>query len=165
MEKKTNRRTEEGRGLELQLSDAANSERNRIYLSAMPGLARVGLPRFSLSQLLKGGDQNMTIETQSIDERVNHYVRLFETIRSRVGDDQLSAIILEQCGKDARVAQMRGIDQRSDNGSARGDSSATPKQLAFLEMLQVKSIPQNLTRAQASQMIDEARAQARVAAL
>ena len=103
----------------------------------------------------------MTIETQSIDERVNHYVRLFETIRNRVGDDQLAAIILEQCGKDARVAQMRGVESRFDNGSASDEASATPKQLAFLEKLQVKSIPQNLTRAQASKMIDEARAQAR----
>jgi hypothetical protein len=100
----------------------------------------------------------MAIETQSIDERVDHYVRLFETIRSKVGDDELSAIILEQCGKDMRVAQMRESEQRSDNGSARGDSSATPKQLAFLERLQVKYIPQNLTRAKASQMIDEAQA-------
>jgi len=150
-----------GRELDLQLSDAANSEGNRIYLQSLPGLARVGLFRFDFSESLKGGEQNMTIETQSIDERVNHYVRLFETIRNRVGDDQLAAIILEQCGKDARVAQMRGVESRFDNGSASDEASATPKQLAFLEKLQVKSIPQNLTRAQASKMIDEARSQAR----
>jgi hypothetical protein len=158
MEKKNVTQAGVGRELELQLTDFSDSERNRIYLPGLPGLARVGLPRFDFSQFLKGGEQNMTIETQSIDERVNHYVRLFETIRSKVGDDQLSAIILEQCGKDARVAQMRGFDQRSDNGSARGDTSATPKQLAFLEKLQVKYIPQNLSRAKASQMIDEAQA-------
>lgn len=102
----------------------------------------------------------MTIETHFLDERINHYVRLFDTIRSKVGDDQLSAIILEQCGKDMRVAQMRESDQRSDNGSVRGGSSATPRQLAFLERLQVQHIPQNLTRAQASQMIDEVQARA-----
>ncbi|OQZ06786.1 MAG: hypothetical protein B6D36_03215 [Planctomycetes bacterium UTPLA1] len=156
MEQKNVTQAGVGRELELQLSDAADSERNPIYLPSLPGLARVGLPRFDFSELMKGGDQHMTIETLSIDERVNHYVRLFETIRNKVGDDQLAAIILEQCGKDARVAQMRGFDQRSDNGSARGDTSATPKQLAFLEKLQVKYIPQNLTRMKASQMIDEA---------
>ncbi|MCB9852796.1 MAG: hypothetical protein H6819_06850 [Phycisphaerales bacterium] len=101
----------------------------------------------------------MTIETLSVEDRVENYVQLFETIRGRVGDDHLAIAILEQCGKDFRVAQMRAID-RVDRLDPQGsiDMPATPKQIAFLEKLQVRYIPQNLTKEQASKMIDEAQA-------
>ena len=101
----------------------------------------------------------MTIEKPSIESRGENYVQLFDAIRGRVGDDQLAIAILEQCGKDFRVAQMRGIDHVDRLDSQGGaDMPATPKQVAFLEKLQVRYIPQNLTKDQASKMIDEAQA-------
>ena len=159
MEKKNLTQAEEHRESDDSLPDAANSGRNRIYLPGLPGLARLGLPRFDFSDLLKGGAENMTIETKFVEDRVEQYVRLFEVIRNRVGDDGLAIAILEQCGKDFRVAQMRDGD-RFDRfeQSSNGDALATPKQLAFLERLQVRFDSKNLTKADASRMIDEAQA-------
>lgn len=90
-----------------------------------------------------------------IDERVGQYVRLFENIRAKVGDDQLALALVEQCGKDWRVEQMRGGSRRER--ASNDETAATPRQLAFLESLNV-TIPRNLSKAEASRMIDEARA-------
>jgi hypothetical protein len=93
-----------------------------------------------------------------IDERVGQYVRLFDNIRAKVGDDQLALALVEQCGKDWRVEQMRGSPRRER--AANGEAPATPKQLAFLETLNVANVPRNLSKAEASRMIDEAQARA-----
>ena len=93
--------------------------------------------------------------TNFVDERVDLYVRLFERIRGKVGDDQLAVALVDQCGKDWRVAQMHAEAPREQ--AADGEAAmATPKQLAFLEKLQVKYIPRGLSKADASRMIDEA---------
>ena len=159
MEKKNQTQAGVGRELTFQLSDAANSERNRIYPPSSPGLARLGLLRFDFSELLKGGEQNMTIDTKFVDERVNHYIQLFETIRNKVGDDHLAVALLEQCGRDMRVAQMRSNDRAERRVStANHEAPASDRQLAFLGRLNVKNVPKNLSMAQASRMIDEAQA-------
>jgi hypothetical protein len=94
--------------------------------------------------------------TNFVDERLDHYVRLFEKIRGKVGDDQLAVALVDQCGKDWRVAQMREREAAPREQAANGEAPATPKQLAFLESLNVKQIPRGLSKADASRMIDEA---------
>ena len=89
-----------------------------------------------------------------VDERVRQYVRLFETIRGQVGDDQLALALVEQCGKDWRVEQMHGSPR--GERAASGEVPATPKQLAFLATLNVPNVPRNLSKAEASRMIDDA---------
>jgi hypothetical protein len=93
--------------------------------------------------------------TNFVDERVDLYVRLFEKIRGKVGDDQLAVALVDQCGKDWRVNQMRGREAPRE-GAANGEAPATPKQLAFLQSLNVKNVPRGLSKADASRMIDEA---------
>ncbi len=101
----------------------------------------------------------MTIDTKFVDERVNHYIQLFETIRNKVGDDHLAMALLEQCGRDMRVAQMRSNDQAERSvRAANQEAPASDRQRAFLDRLNVKNVPQNLSMAQASRMIDEAQA-------
>ena len=97
----------------------------------------------------------MESATSFIDERVGQYVRLFENIRTKVGDDQLALALVEQCGKDWRVEQMRGSAR--NERAASDEAPATPKQLAFLAAL---NVPRNLSKAEASRMIDEAQARA-----
>lgn len=94
--------------------------------------------------------------TNFVDERVDLYVRLFEKIRGQVGDDQLAVALVDQCGKDWRVAQMHEREAAPREQAANGEAPATPKQLAFLDDLNVKNIPRHLSKAEASRMIDEA---------
>jgi hypothetical protein len=95
-----------------------------------------------------------------IDERVGQYVRLFENIRGQVGDDQVAMALVEQCGKDWRVEQMRGSSRGERTAS--DEAPATPRQLAFLASLNVPNVPRNVSKAEASRMIDDAQARAAV---
>jgi len=97
----------------------------------------------------------MTIESKFFDERINFYLQLFETIRAKVGDDQLSMALLEQCGKDSRMDRMRGANRAEPQSR---EAPATPRQLAFLDMLNVRPLPLNLSKVEASRLIDEAQA-------
>lgn len=157
MEKKDLTQAEVHRESSDSLPDAVNSRMEcfRLLRAAWPNEAPFA--GFFSSNELKGGANIMTIDTKYVDDRVEQYVRLFEVIKNRVGDDHLAIAILDQCGKDFRVAQMREGDRGDRSGqSSNGDAPATPKQLAFLEKLQVRFDPKNLTKIEASQLIDEA---------
>ena len=80
------------------------------------------------------------------------YIKLYEEIKERVQDEQLAATILREVAKDRRMAE---IAEAKSNGS--GDMSATPKQIGYLKKLGVEIEP-GLTKARASELIDEARA-------
>lgn len=99
----------------------------------------------------------MTDESSFFDNRVDHYVRLFESIRNKVGDDQLAVALVEQCGKDWRVAQMHARPQNRQDAS--GDQPATEKQLGYLSRLGV-AVSKALTKREASALIDQAHEQA-----
>ena len=95
-------------------------------------------------------------------DKANDYVQLFESIRSRVGNDDVALAIVEQLGKDHRVEQMRNgrsgsFGVNGTNGSS--EQAATEKQIAFLRDLGV-SVPAGLTKVRASELIDAAQEQA-----
>ena len=98
----------------------------------------------------------MTNGTSFFDDRVDHYVRLFESIRNKVGDDQLAVALVEQCGKDWRVAQMHARIQ--DREDANVDQPATEKQLGYLGRLGIE-VHTPLTKREASALIDQAHEQ------
>ena len=85
---------------------------------------------------------------------VENYVKVFEQVKSRVGSDEVAAVILDQIGKDARVAVMNG------SFGARKSSSRdemTAKQFGMLKHLGVE-IPDGCSKTRASELIDEAKA-------
>lgn len=91
----------------------------------------------------------MEIETKKIEG----YLALFNEIEKRTGDDAVALAILEQIGKDTRMAALQARERA--NGSEGADVPATSKQLAFLARLGVPVEP-GLTKQGASALIDEA---------
>ena len=85
--------------------------------------------------------------------KLENYIEAFENLKNRVGSADVALALTQEIGKDGRVERMRG------NGNSRATSSvaATPKQLGLLKHLGV-SVPAGLTKAGASVLIDEARA-------
>ncbi|MCH8073995.1 MAG: hypothetical protein IIA09_18855 [Proteobacteria bacterium] len=90
---------------------------------------------------------------QTMDE----YVELFDEIRNKVDSEEAAAAVLNQIGKEMRMRQMfaRRDDARRVSLS-NGDRSASEKQVKYLKRLGV-TIPEGLTRKQASNLIDEAK--------
>ena len=76
-------------------------------------------------------------------------------MKARVGGDEIAAAIIDQVGKDGRVAVMNGSVNARQSGSS-GDEM-TPKQFGMLKYLGVE-IPENCTKLRASELIDEAKA-------
>ena len=94
---------------------------------------------------------------------LDKYVELFETLKKRVGEDP-AVVILPEMARDARSAQIRAeraaakLSAREPADSARqahGSVPATMRQLDWLHDLNV-SVPRDLTKAQASALLDEA---------
>lgn len=90
---------------------------------------------------------------QTMDE----YVELFGEIRNKVDSEEAAAAVLNQIGKEMRMRQMfaRRDDARRVSLS-NGDRPASEKQVEYLKRLGV-TIPEGLTRKQASNLIDEAK--------
>jgi len=90
---------------------------------------------------------------------VTDYLDLYEEVHARVGDEKVALGIMHELAKDARMrlitAERRTARELANNGEAK----ATERQLAFLESLNVKRIPRNLSKAEESKLIDEAQAQ------
>ena len=112
---------------------------------------------------MKGGRNGKKMETQT-QTQVNSYVELFKQIKEEVGDSQIAAQLVEQIGKDRRTAILRGFERVSSSkssfaengkGNDKDEQEATPKQLGYLRQLGME-IPENLSKKQASEMIDQA---------
>ncbi len=91
-----------------------------------------------------------------MNERLEEYLGLFETVKARVGDEQVACEIVNQVGKDSRCEKLQG-SQRSFGGSS-GDGNETPatnKQIGYLKRLGVM-VPEGVTKYQASELIDQA---------
>lgn len=88
---------------------------------------------------------------ESTKEKLDSYLELLEEIKSRTSDERVSAALLGEIAKDKRMEQIR--QERNFNG----DLPATEKQVSFLRNLGA-AIPENLTRRQASQLIEETKA-------
>lgn len=96
-------------------------------------------------------EQEQTAMHASIDE----YIELFREVMDRAGDDSAAAVIVEQIGKDKRMAQIHAF-QRGNGGVVNGDDvPATQKQLAYMKRLGL-TIPDGLTKKEASDQIDAA---------
>lgn len=96
-----------------------------------------------------------------LENKMNEYVELFGKVRSRVSDDNLAMSIVEQIGKDLRVEQMHA--GRPPARDARDEQSATDRQRGMLRRLGVADYATpHLTKARASELIDEAMAKAAV---
>jgi len=97
-------------------------------------------------------NEKMEDETQ---QRVNAYAQLLEEIRQQVNDVQIAIAILQEVTKDQRMTSIR--EERKVNG----DYPATEKQLAYLKNLGVEA-DANMTKQQASSLIDEMLAKPKV---
>lgn len=87
----------------------------------------------------------MEIEINTI---IDNYVNLLKKIREKVGNGPDSLAILAEIRKDLRAQQPQ--QKRVING----DMPATENQIRYMKYLGLE-IPENLTRQQASKLIDE----------
>ena len=89
------------------------------------------------------------MKTETIQQRVDEYLKLYDDIKDRTGDERIALSILQEVNKDIRMAQIR---EERENGN---DKPATEKQLNYLKKLGV-DVSVDLTKKQASALIDEA---------
>ena len=89
------------------------------------------------------------MDNTDIQDMAGYYLNMFEQIRKKVTDVQLATVIMQEIAKDRR---QRHIEERRQPN---GDGPASESQLAYLRKLGV-SIPANITKREASRLIDEA---------
>ena len=82
-----------------------------------------------------------------MENTLQDYVSLLQELKANTNDEGTAILLLQEIAKDRRTEQM----------TARGQitQEATPKQLAFLEKLNVE-YDAELSKSEASQLIDEA---------
>ena len=83
-----------------------------------------------------------------IQTKIEEYAFLMDKIRDRFGDDPEAMVVLQEIGKDIRASN---IQQKKSYNS---NSPATEKQVAYLKRLG-STIPEGLTKYQASMLIDQ----------
>ncbi len=93
----------------------------------------------------------MEQENEFVEKRFETYLGLYGGILGKVNSPEVALGILQECARDRRMQEIRQEKERG-NGDA-----ATERQIAFLRDLGVEVEP-GLTKRQASQLIDEARA-------
>ena len=87
-----------------------------------------------------------------MNERLEEYLDLFETVKARVGDEQVACEIINQVGKDGRCEKMQGSRRSTVNASDDGNEiPATSKQIGYLKRLGV-AVPEGVTKYQASEL-------------
>jgi hypothetical protein len=100
---------------------------------------------YSYSDDCKEVDEKMDIETH---QSLNGYVALFDLISERMEDVTVAIAILQEMSKDRRSQQMHE-EQETKNSEA-----ATERQKKFMKKLGIK-YPENVTKVEASTLIDE----------
>lgn len=109
-------------------------------------------------------------EAETIED-AEPYIEMFETIRNRVGDDDIAVAVMHELSKDRRMAAIRAERQANLDAFDRkeapvmprgGRRMATKKQLEFLKDLGVEP-DADMTSEEASRAIDEARARRKAA--
>ena len=93
------------------------------------------------------------MESEIIKAKIEEYLKLLADIKAKTGDERTALSILQEVNKDLRMAQIR-VDRENGNGNG-DDRPATDRQKDYLRKLGVK-IPANVTKKQASSLIDEA---------
>ena len=94
------------------------------------------------------------METQ-IQNRMEHYLALYEELQRKVADVSVASAIMNQVGKDMRMAQIRAWNGNNVPTESNGLEPASSKQIGYLKSLGVK-VPTELSKQQASGLIDEA---------
>lgn len=89
------------------------------------------------------------METEREEDRVDYYVELYKQLRSKIGNDDAVIALIGEIGKDRRTKEFK-FKEKNERVSR-----ATESQIAYLKKLRI-DIPENLTKADASRMIDEA---------
>ena len=90
-------------------------------------------------------------------QTVESYLKLYNDIKARTGDERTAMAILQEVNKDVRMAQIRA-ERENGNGNGNGNSDnqpASPRQKSYLKRLGVE-IPAGLNKKRASELIDEA---------
>jgi len=82
-------------------------------------------------------------------ESISHYVELYDAIQEKTGNDEVTVVILQEIGKDARTSQISGT-------SGSGEGPATEKQKDYLKDLGV-AFEDSITKKEASEMIDQSK--------
>ncbi len=83
-----------------------------------------------------------------MQSKLDEYLRLLEQIKQRTTDERTAVSLLQEVSKDRRSLQIQGERTEKDN------RPATAKQKDYLRKLGIK-FPENLTKAEASALIDE----------
>ena len=95
------------------------------------------------------------MEQEMKQQAVESYLKLYNDIKARTGDERTAMAILQEVNKDIRMAQIRA-ERESGNGKSNGDDQpASPRQKNYLKRLGVE-IPAGLNKKRASELIDEA---------
>lgn len=85
---------------------------------------------------------------QETQAKLDFYIEAYEAAMKRVNDDHIAVAIVQEVGKDLRC---NGVKQRE----ASNGQPASAKQIEYLKKLGVE-VPKDLTKREASQLIDEA---------
>jgi SAM-dependent MidA family methyltransferase len=95
-------------------------------------------------------------------EKVDFYCQLFETVYERVskvcpeGAREVALKIIEEIAKDIRSEQARQLkaETKVEEGSVTSDELATKKQREALHKFGIEEIPENLSKKEASEILD-----------
>ncbi len=100
------------------------------------------------------------MEIEKATERVDFYKQLVDQLVGFVPDSAVVASVVEQVGKDLRMSELLRRERKPSTGANGRNASngdlATQSQRDYLRDLGVKKIPRNLSKIEASGMIDEA---------
>jgi hypothetical protein len=100
------------------------------------------------------------MENKSIEGRIEECLALFNSVKSKTGDERIALGILQEVKKDMRTAQIHD-ERKNGNGNSSWNRSvesipATASQVNYLKKLGVE-VPVHLTKKAAPELIDEAK--------
>jgi hypothetical protein len=97
------------------------------------------------------------------EDKVNFYCELFKAVYERVskvcpeGAREVALKIIEEIAKDIRSEQARQLkaETKVEEGSVTSDELATKKQREALHKFGIKDVPENLSKKEASEILDK----------
>ena len=95
------------------------------------------------------------METQ-IQQRMGHYLALYGELQRSGVDVSVATTIMNQVGKDTRMAQIRAWNGNNVPTESNSFEPASSKQIGYLKNLNVPVPAKRLSKQQASELIDTA---------
>ena len=86
---------------------------------------------------------------KEMKESISQYVELYDAIQEKTGNDAVTAVILQEIGKDTRMSKIAGT-------GSNGNGPATEKQKDYLKDLGVE-FADSITKKEASDMIEQSK--------